>query len=604
MLKYFKIYFLITLISFIFVLLAFIAVDYVENEREALAQSKIDVEVQQMRDNLSGMILQKQKSTLAMALSLSNDTNFASHVFDNKIDTNFYNTLIEDFKKYTLYQNIWIQILDENATSLYRSWSDKKGDSLLGIREDLETIIEKKKVSYSISIGKFDLSIKAMVPVYFEKEFVGVVEIISHFNSIAKQLERLGVESVIVVKKEYKEQLKFPFTKIFIDDYYIANFNAPLEKREYLKREGIENYFHNKHSIENGSIIVSSELKDTNNKTIAYFIMFKRTDTLVNLDIDFLMFKSIATFIIFIMLIAVIFSTVLFVRNKKQRKYYKKIIDTSSNIVLVNDTKKLKSVNKVFFQYFTQFDSLEDFLKNHECICDFFIQEKGYISKEVEGKSWIDYLLEHQNSIKNKIKILLNGKVYFFSANASKISSETNEYSIVLTDITLSETYKNDLEKLTITDTLTGIGNRRHFNHKLKVEISRAKRYEHDLSIIVLDIDFFKKINDEFGHDVGDEVLKEYTKLISLRLREGDVFCRIGGEEFVIILPHANQKNALEIAEKFRQEIQNHKKIVPITMSFGATQCIQGEELDFVFKRADAALYEAKRSGRNRVVLK
>ena len=85
----------------------------------------------------------------------------------------------------------------------------------------------------------------------------------------------------------------------------------------------------------------------------------------------------------------------------------------------------------------------------------------------------------------------------------------------------------------------------------------------------MLDIDFFKKVNDEHGHDVGDQVLIHYSGLISSILRDGDTFCRIGGEEFLIICPYADKDNAVKIAEKLRLSVQNSKEILPITMSFG-----------------------------------
>jgi diguanylate cyclase (GGDEF)-like protein len=111
----------------------------------------------------------------------------------------------------------------------------------------------------------------------------------------------------------------------------------------------------------------------------------------------------------------------------------------------------------------------------------------------------------------------------------------------------------------------------------------------------------FKAVNDKYGHDVGDNVLKEYTKIISSLLRSSDIFCRIGGEEFVIILPHTNIENAKSIAQKLRITVESSKVIIPITISFGVVEYKKGENLDSIFKRVDNALYKAKKSGRNRV---
>ena len=119
----------------------------------------------------------------------------------------------------------------------------------------------------------------------------------------------------------------------------------------------------------------------------------------------------------------------------------------------------------------------------------------------------------------------------------------------------------------------------------------------------MLDIDYFKEVNDKHGHGIGDEVLVEYTKLVLSHLRDADVFCRIGGEEFMIILPHTAKHEAQKIAEKLRILIEDYKKIIPITVSFGVVEYVLGEDIELICKRADDALYKAKDRGRNRVVV-
>ena len=121
-----------------------------------------------------------------------------------------------------------------------------------------------------------------------------------------------------------------------------------------------------------------------------------------------------------------------------------------------------------------------------------------------------------------------------------------------------------------------------------------AKRYGNNLSIVMLDIDHFKNINDNYGHDIGDTVLVEYTKLISSNLRESDIFSRTGGEEFMIILPHSDIENASNIAEKLRKKIENHKLTVPITMSLGVTEYIKDEDEETYIKIVDDGIFQLK----------
>ena len=600
-LKHKKIYISIFIISILLTIFSWVSINYLKDQRFKLAHSKQVSQVKFMKENLHSLILQKQKATIAIALTIANNDTLIKYIANKEVENNSYSNLISNFKKHTLYQNIWIQILDNEGTSLYRSWSDKKNDKLFGIREDLKDISETQKISYSISVGKFDISLKAMVPIFDKGKFVGIIEMISHFNSISEQLKLHEIDSVVLLKKEYKERLKYPFTKLFLDDYYIANFNVASDKREYLRKNGVEKYFNDSYKIENGYLIASYPLIGTHDNTLGYYIMFKKVDSISSLDVDFMMFKSIASIIISIMAIAILFSTAFYYKNKKQRKYYKRIIDSSNNIVLINSNEKIGSVNKIFFKYFKQYHDLSEFTQDHSCVCDFFVEEEGCLSRELDGVFWISYLVLHADEI-NKVKMKIDGVYYYFRVSASLVLKESEEYSVILSDITLAENYKNELEKLTITDALTGIGNRRFFHQKLKEEISRARRYEHELSIIMLDIDYFKQVNDTYGHDVGDEVLKEYTKFINSYLRDVDVFSRIGGEEFIIISPHTNRVNAIKIAQKLRVAVEESKKIVPITMSFGVTEYIKGEDMEFIFKRADSALYKAKNSGRNRVV--
>ena len=602
-LKHYKLY--LTISTFLLVLIygSWYYIDFLKSKRDALALSKHEIQALSMREKLSSMILQKQKSTVAMALSIARDEHLAQNILNKDIKEDYYKELINDFRENTLYKNIWIQLLDKDLTSFYRSWSSKKGDNLSKIRKDLVEVALTKKVTYSVSVGKFDLSIKAIVPLFIENAFVGIVEVISHFNSISKQLKKSNIDSVVVLKKEYKKQLTYPFTKIFIDDYYVANFDASPKCRAYLKDNGVENYFNNLYKIENGYIVVSYELSNRDNIPIGYYIMFKKINTISNMDLEFFMFKWLSVGIIVVMSIAIVISSILFYANRRQKKYYKNIIDSATNIVLINDKKTILDVNRIFFKYFDAYSSLDEFKKEHECICDFFEEEEGYIYKNMNGISWVDYLIDNSSS-NNRVKINIFSKIYYFSVSASKVSQEVNHYSIVLADITEQENYKKELEHLSVTDVLTEIGNRRYFHKKIEEEIGRAKRYEHPLSLIMFDIDFFKNVNDKHGHSVGDEVLILYTKLISSQLREGDVFCRIGGEEFIIILPHVILKDAQQIAEKLRILVESCKEILPITMSFGVVEYIKGEEIEFVFKRVDDALYEAKDSGRNIVVVR
>ena len=172
------------------------------------------------------------------------------------------------------------------------------------------------------------------------------------------------------------------------------------------------------------------------------------------------------------------------------------------------------------------------------------------------------------------------------------------------------ESMLHSVEVLAITDALTGLFNRRRFADVLKREFAVTRRYRNTLSCLIVDLDHFKQINDRFGHDAGDQVLKEVARRIVGSLREVDLAARYGGEEFAILLPHTSKSDARIVAERLlanlrRQEFTFGAERVQITASIGCagnSDVGSGTPEDLV-KAADLALYEAKRSGRNCVVI-
>lgn len=196
-------------------------------------------------------------------------------------------------------------------------------------------------------------------------------------------------------------------------------------------------------------------------------------------------------------------------------------------------------------------------------------------------------------------------------------SKEDLEYSIgernLELEITLRElSEKNaELEKLSAIDTLTGLMNRRYFDKQIIAECRRSKRELTSLGLAMLDIDFFKQVNDNHGHLGGDHCLKMFAKVLTKTLkRPSDLICRYGGEEFILLLPNTNEEGLRLVLEKVRRNVEaenimfNSKKI-PITVSIGGVSKIVTEaaDKDNIIALADKLLYQAKDNGRNRVVV-
>lgn len=173
-----------------------------------------------------------------------------------------------------------------------------------------------------------------------------------------------------------------------------------------------------------------------------------------------------------------------------------------------------------------------------------------------------------------------------------------------LTELSRELKLKNEaLERVAITDQLTGAYNRFYFEKRAQEEIERARRYGSPVSLMIYDLDFFKKINDQWGHGFGDEVLKRMASEVMKSIRTTDLFARWGGEEFVVLMPGTDQRHGVMAAEKLRQRLGRvlHPTIGRVTASFGVAEHRYGEQLDNWFTRVDRAMYRSKSQGRNLV---
>jgi diguanylate cyclase (GGDEF)-like protein/PAS domain S-box-containing protein len=179
-------------------------------------------------------------------------------------------------------------------------------------------------------------------------------------------------------------------------------------------------------------------------------------------------------------------------------------------------------------------------------------------------------------------------------------------FDTIVQDITEKVNAQQELERLASTDSLTSLHNRQHLMRKLAAELRRSRRYSSPLSMLILDLDHFKRVNDTFGHLAGDSVLREVASRITGALRESDFAGRYGGEEFCVVLPETPLAGAVRIAERLLNRIMNPpvqcgpEGEVEVTCSIGAAEAAS-DNVEELLGRADEMLYEAKRNGRNRV---
>ena len=201
-------------------------------------------------------------------------------------------------------------------------------------------------------------------------------------------------------------------------------------------------------------------------------------------------------------------------------------------------------------------------------------------TKEVEKGH---YIFEKKNLRKDEIGILMHS----FNSMAQTIQQNINH-----------------LEKISITDSLTKLYNRRALNKTLEGESYKFKRYKHNCSIVLIDIDYFKQVNDTHGHDVGDIILKEFASVLANNIRTSDTLGRWGGEEFLIVCPNTTLDEVRVVAQSLREKIENFNfsTVGQKTASFGTAEFVEGLTTEEVIIKADEALYKAKEQGRNCVV--
>ncbi len=290
------------------------------------------------------------------------------------------------------------------------------------------------------------------------------------------------------------------------------------------------------------------------------------------------------------------------------KKLLQQILDGDLSFLIVANDDAVIFTNKTVLDFF-EISSVEEFNTRYPSISDMFekTDNKEFLQKYMDDEHWTQYLKREQNNKDIKVIIKKDGANRYFRPHTKEIIiDEQRLYLIIFDDITREYQKMQKLEESASLDPLTQLFNRGKFESILSKEIDLSKTTKSPISIIFLDIDHFKKINDTYGHDVGDEVLIEIANLLKSDIRKGDFVFRWGGEEFVVTLHSANRIQASILAEKIRKSVEMHnfKSVPSQTISLGVAQYRDGEDQITLLKRADEALYEAKSSGRNRVVSK
>lgn len=509
-----------------------------------------------------------------------------------------YKTLCEENPSLSI-----MQFHAADGTSILRMHlKEHFGDNIAARRPMIRSVHKNHKMLTGFEGGIAGMAFRVVMPVFDNDTYVGALEFgidTSYFIDKIKQMT--GSENILMIHKdvlgaadgslyqkgigEYRyirisEEQK-PYLSAFMDKNPLMNSkNIRIDEKDY---EINPLYLHNSEGRKVGVIL------SINDVTGSYQNLL---ETILGSII-----LTVLLMALFWGLIEYTFGALIGKLNLQER-YIKTILDSQKNIVLVTDGEQIIYANQAFSDYFGYL-SIEKFRLEHACICDFFEagESNEYLQPQMDGILWTDYLIQY-NTKEHKVKMRVGEKVSIFTVHLQKMEYENQiRYVVVFTDIT-------KLNELATLDVLTKVANRFQFDKVLEHSITLSQRYGRALSIMLIDIDHFKEINDNYGHLVGDEVLKILAQILRDGVRKSDVIARWGGEEFVILLPDSELSSATKLAEILRLRIAEYdfKLVKKITCSIGIVRWNEGENPDQLLKRVDEKLYYAKETGRNKII--
>jgi len=517
------------------------------------------------------------------------------------------NTLLIDFYNATSLNSLagLIFVDRENNVLLRMHKQQQYDDKIDEIRPSFKTLSEDFLYKKGLALGKYLDAYRYQYPLFYDGVYVGAYEYSVSFEYILREMKKIYANQYMLLLREGMQG----YENVTLDAqvfYYNkrSSFDSFDKKRfEYIVEEKLLDGLLRKDDVmiidyrfkdECYSLVVCPQ-KDINSKDIGIMLVDILQSPRDQYRKDFIIEVLLA---IFLGLLVFIFAY----KEKQHNQYVRELLNVQNQMLIVTNGTQLIDANDTFFKFF-EYKNLKEFISEHDCVCDFFIEDNECLGKFVDGLLWTEYIQKHPDK-KHCVKILdksLDRKKVFELEWV--LFEKTFNLFISFRDITEELYEKQELENRANYDSLTGIYNRERFNHFLSKHIDQAMQESTHFSLIMFDIDHFKKINDTLGHDVGDSVLKELASLISSQIREGDIFARWGGEEFMIIAPLA-LSHAHSFAEKLRRVIEEHRfrGVKELRCSFGVVSFRKTDTQQTLTKRVDEMLYKAKHQGRNCVI--
>ena len=504
-------------------------------------------------------------------------------------------------------------IIDSKSDVLYRFHNPKQFGDSLREKDMVDSVAKNFLYEKGFDVDKYTEAFYFTYPLFWDGEYVGMYQYALSLEALIQHMEKADDASYIFIfSKEILEknlsqlQLYTNYKHFKIGEkVFSANLkslqefknctacNELLIEQDFLEAfdtEDITNIYYKDETLHKTLSIFP--VKKFNGNIGGYLIV----DRDKNPKIEFLQRFLFDGLLMFFAGAIVLFY---YRRMYNHHLYVRNLLDSQHQMLAVTNGVELKDANKTFLRFF-DYKNILQFKKEHDCVCDFFLPHEGYLQTDMGDMNWYQYLLTYPY-VPHKVKMLdkVLGEVRIFELN-SEYFTNTKKTFLSFRDITDQLLHEEELEKKANFDKLTSIYNRQKFDFILENELRKAQRYNTLFSLIMFDLDHFKKVNDTYGHNVGDYVLMEICRVVSEHIRDVDIFARWGGEEFMIII-NTPLIPAEKLAEKLRLLIQNHSFNygIRLTCSFGVTEFQNEDTAKTITKRVDTLLYSAKDGGRN-----
>ncbi|WP_292661063.1 diguanylate cyclase [Nitratifractor sp.] len=527
------------------------------------------------------------------------------------------------YRNATLLGLIQFQLHDREGDSFLRfNHPDIYGDNLKKIRYSIREISKNHLFLKGFEAGRYIDGLRYIYPLFYDGEYVGSYEWVWDHETLIRELQKTyGGNYGIVVRRSvllpllgkrnfaaaYRsvsdcpafayQKKAYPLYKDYIAsllkdtgeiEQLCSDWEKKKDKAELFEKNGIH------------YVLSSLLIRDIAGKPYGIFLSVQRENRFAEVNRIFRIKILFFTFA-FLLLLWILY------RIHYEKIFVRTLLDSQKDLILLSNGKQLFDANRAFLEFFG-IENAEKFIREHRCICDLFIQtEEGRLQSEKNGRDWLQQILQNPEKKHRTIfRDRRSGANRIFSVTVSRFDRR-NRYVVIFRDVTTEEREKEHIKSEALRDHLTGIYNKRAFEHYLDGRLRDFRYYHHSTVVIIMfDIDLFKEINDRYGHHWGDEILKKVCNIVSGRIRKSDFFARWGGDEFMIVMDGITPEGARHLIEKLREEIAAYDFRLKrqVSCSFGITALHDDDNVVTVLDRVDKALYDAKQAGRNRVALR